>query len=286
MPIFNQITIVGVGLIGGSIGLDVRCKRLARKVVGVGRRSGSLRAARKRGAVDATTLNIHRGVKDAELVILATSAARIAPLAAKALESMRPGALLTDVGSTKEEIATHINAVMNDRKFQGLSYIGSHPLAGSHERGPSAARRGLFRDALCILAGSANADKAQYTTLARFWRALGMRVVRMDAAEHDRLLAQASHLPHVVAVTLVNATEDRALRLAASGFADTTRIAASDALLWTDIFLTNRKSVLRSIKRFKDHLSAVEKAVKAGDAAALSKLLDAARARRRNMERR
>ena len=282
MLIFNQITIVGVGLIGGSIGLDARSARLARKVVGVGRRSSSLRTARRRGAVDTTTLNIHRGVRDAELVILATGAAKIAPLAGQALEAMKPGALLTDVGSTKVCIARDIKALMKKDSCKGVAYIGSHPLAGSHERGPAAARSGMFRGATCILAGSCSADKAHETALARFWRALEMKVIRMNPAEHDRLLAQASHMPHIVAATLMSATEEEALALTAGGFADTTRIAAADAQLWADIFLTNRQRVLQSIKRFKEHLSVVEKTIKSGDADALTKLLDAASARRRN----
>jgi len=280
---FEQIAIVGVGLIGGSIGIDVRMRKLTRKVVGIGRRASSLRTARKLGAVDSTTLDIARGVRNADLVILATSAAAIAPLGARALASMKPGALLTDVGSTKTEISKNIANIIKTNNYKDLTYIGSHPLAGSHERGAAAAREGLFENAVCVLAGSANSTKSHQGRLTRFWRSLGMKIVRMEPARHDTLLAQVSHLPHAISFALMNATEDEALALAAGGFLDTTRIASSEGRLWADIFLTNSSMMLKSIKRFKLSLSEIEKAIKNNDADTLSKLLEDACVRRKKM---
>jgi len=284
VPLLRQITIVGVGLIGGSIGIDVRRRKLAGKVIGVGRRRSSLRAALRKGALDRTTLDINSGVRGSELVVFATSAAKILPLALSALGTVEHGALLTDVASTKGHIARGMAELLKRTQRHDVAYVGSHPLAGSHERGPTAAKANLLCGNTCVLAGSAGAKPEHFALLRRFWRSLGMKVVRMTTERHDRLLAQASHLPHVAAAALINTIDPEALEFTAGGFRDTTRIAASDAGLWGDIFLTNQKSLLRALERYRKQLESFEKAVHDRDELKLRKMLEAASIRRKELE--
>lgn len=250
MAKFNKIAIIGVGLIGGSIGLVIRRKRLAKEVIGVCRHKESLRKARRIGAIDTGTLNYKEAVRDADLVILAAPVNQIVEIAKIIIPYLKKGCLLTDAGSTKEEIVQQI-----EKELPGhVRFVGSHPLAGSDKRGSGFAQPDLFKDAVCILTKSAKTNPYVLKRIASFWRKIGCRIKIVTPQTHDRIVALVSHLPHLAATQLVKVAKDD-LNFAASGFFDTTRIASSDAEIWTDIFLSNKKFIIQAmdayIKRLK-----------------------------------
>ena len=212
-PRWDTVAILGVGLIGGSIGIDLLRRGLARNVVGIGRREESLQAARKVGACTATTLDVPQGVEDAELIIVCTPVGRIAADVRAAAGVAKTNALITDVGSTKETIVGEL-----DRDLpRDAHFVGSHPLAGGERAGPAAAVAGLFeRRTVVVTPGTATRDE-DVRSITTFWQSLGANVVRMTPAEHDRLVAGASHLPHLAAAALVSATPRESLPLVAGG---------------------------------------------------------------------
>jgi len=281
---FKRITIVGPGLIGGSIGIDALRLKLAEEVIGVGRRPSSLRTALKAGALSRATLDLADGVAQADLLIFATPVRTILPLACRIVTLLKPGAVITDVASTKSELVLGMAALLKKTGRKDISFVGSHPLAGSHRRGAAAAHSGLFQGAVCILAGAVNPRHDAVARLTAFWKALGMKVVVMSPQRHDALLAQASHLPHLLAAALMRTTEKEALKVAAGGFRDTTRIAASDPALWTDIILTNRGPVLRRIRNLQKCLLTIERAVSSRKGTTLKRILARSAAQRGNLE--
>jgi len=272
-PRWDTVAILGVGLIGGSIGIDLLRRGLARNVVGIGRREESLQAARKVGACTATTLDVPQGVEDAELIIVCTPVGRIAADVRAAAGVAKTNALITDVGSTKETIVGEL-----DRDLpRDAHFVGSHPLAGGERAGPAAAVAGLFeRRTVVVTPGTATRDE-DVRSITTFWQSLGANVVRMTPAEHDRLVAGASHLPHLAAAALVSATPRESLPLVAGGWVDATRIAAGDAELWRDIFFTNRTNVLAALDRYEEVLAKFRQALASDDAAALVAALQEAK---------
>ena len=280
--LFERVAIIGPGLIGGSLGMALRAERLAGAVVGVGHRQGSLDRALAVGAVDETTLDPCDAVADADLVVLATSVGKIIEGIALLAPCMKPGAILTDVGSVKGAVCAAARETLGRSVNPGVRFVGSHPLAGSERRGIKAARGDLFQGAICILTPQPETDPdgAALTALRRMWEAVGCDVRELPPDDHDRLLAEISHLPHAVAAALVNAVSDDALALAATGFMDTTRVASGDPGLWVDICVANRESLMAAFRVMQGRLGELADAVEARDAAGLSELLSTAKTRR------
>jgi prephenate dehydrogenase len=276
MKHWDTVAIIGVGLIGGSIGLALRERRLAGTVVGIGRRPESLQKAVAAGAVSQTTENLAEGVKNAELVIVCTPIESIARHVQEAAASCPVGALLTDAGSTKASIIKQLNGALP----RSVVFVGSHPLAGSEKTGCENARANLFDGRVVVVTPSRKTGDADLRRTADFWSALGASVMVMSPAEHDRALAATSHLPHVLAAALARCTADEDLPLTAGGWRDCTRIAAGDVELWTQILLDNGDNVLKSLARFEKSLTNLRAAIESGDVRRLSQLLKEAKRRR------
>ncbi len=261
--IFKRIAIIGVGLIGGSLGLAVKKRRLARVVVGVGRRPSSIRKALRCGAIDIGTKDLAKGVAGADLVVITTPVCSIPKIARAISGSMKEGAVLTDAGSTKSRIVRAVERCISPKTF----FVGSHPLAGSEKRGVLFADKDLFIGSVVIMTKTKKTKSPAVKTLERFWKSLGVaRVVIRSPEEHDRIVAEISHLPHLVATALINSADKKSVEFAAAGFKDTTRIAASDPEVWRDICITNKKEILRAIGRYERRLARLKALIKKGRA--------------------
>jgi prephenate dehydrogenase len=239
----KTLTIVGVGLIGGSIGLAAKKRRLAERVIGVGRQQCSLSQALREGAVDETDLDLAAAVSRADLSVFCTPVSLIAGQVLASAPDCKEGALLTDAGSTKSEIVRAVEGGLPDRVF----FAGSHPLAGSEKKGPQHADADLFLDRLVVVTPTEHTRPAASAQVAEFWRALGARVEFMTPEAHDRAVALTSHLPHLLASALAGILPQESRLLAASGFRDATRLAAGDPDIWAGIFAQNRAHVLSAL---------------------------------------
>ncbi len=265
-PLFNTVTIVGVGLIGGSLGMAIKKNKLANRVVGVGHRWSSIQKAIKKKAIDEGTLNLKSGVKQADLVILATPVGLILKFLKEGRACLKPGSLVIDVGSSKEEI---VKAAEKNLPRE-ISFIGCHPMAGSEKRGIEIARTDLFKKAVCIVTPGRRADTGALRKVKIFWQRLGAKVEIISPAKHDRLIALLSHLPHLIASSLVLKLEEESrnkslwLKLAGPGFKDTTRIAASSPLVWQDIYFSNRANIIKNLRDLRKILERLESYLKKG----------------------
>jgi prephenate dehydrogenase len=268
-PRFETLAIVGVGLIGGSIGLAARRFGAARHIIGVGRRQASLDEALAVGAIDEACLAPEDAGPRANLMVFCTPVDQIAHQVLAVAPRCAPGTLLTDGGSTKAGIVRSVEGKLPD----GVAFVGSHPLAGSEKRGPRFADALLFKDRVTVLTPTARSDPDAVEKIAGFWRALGSRVKVMTPEDHDRALALTSHLPHLLATALSGILPGELRELAAGGFRDTTRIAAGDPSVWTGIFLQNRGAVLEALDKLQARLSILQQLIQAGDRAALDELL-------------
>ena len=269
----ERLAIVGVGLLGGSIALAARAHGLAREIVGIGRDRARLEAPLRAGAVDRVTTDLVSGVSDADLVVLAANVLANEELLAAAWPSVAPSAVVTDVGSTKRGIVAVAGrlAVESPRRF-----VGSHPMAGSEKSGYAVARADLFQGATVIVTPTDASEPAAVKAVTTFWEAVGGRVSALDPDTHDQIVAAISHLPHVAAWALVDAVarfEPAALGFAARGFKDTTRIAAADPAMWTEILLGNREAIVASLAAFRGALGDVERLIVAGDRRGIETLL-------------
>jgi len=273
---FERAAIVGVGLIGGSLALAARAAGLIGETIGVGRSEANLAVARRRGLVDRTVRDpAELGAVD--LVVLAVPVRSTAAVARALLPRLAPGAVLTDVGSVKGEVVAAMEALLP----AAAAFVGGHPIAGSERAGAEAARADLFQGARCILTPTARTERAALARIRALWEGVGARVDEMDPAAHDRALAWVSHLPHVVAYALVRglqAADPGFAALAAGSWRDASRVAASRAELWRDIFLANADAVLAATDAFAAELERLRASVRAGDATALLRLLEAATA--------
>jgi prephenate dehydrogenase len=277
MPTWNNVAIIGVGLIGGSIGLALRDRNLAGQIIGIGRREASLKAALAHGCVTQTTTDLATGVRQADLVIVCTPVDSIAHFAQQAAQYCPPNCLITDAGSTKEKIVTAIEAANLKQPF-----LGSHPIAGSEKNGPEAAAANLFNDRITVITPTAKTNPAATTTIKVLWQSLGSRVIEMSPAAHDALLARTSHLPHLVAAALAAATpaDDQTLSLTGTGWSDTTRIAAGDPALWREIFLANKDATLKALADFETVLKTWREALHSANGPLLTDLLQEGKRRR------
>ncbi len=273
---WDTVAIVGVGLLGGSIGLALQRRELARHVIGIGRRVTSLDKALQYGTVTATTTDLASGVSDAELIVVCTPVGDIVDHVCQVAASCPRGALITDVGSTKRQIVRQLE----QRLDADVSFVGSHPMAGSEKAGPEHATANLFENKVTVVTPAAPAQhalarKTSVDQIEAFWQSLGARVLRMSPESHDEAVAMTSHTAHVVAAALAAATPLGELPLTASGWRDTTRIAAGDPRLWQQILSSNRDQVLQSLDKFGKVLSQFRAALESGDEESVRQLLDA-----------
>lgn len=268
----DRIAIVGVGLLGGSIGHALRAAGFAGTRVGIGWRAESLKAALQCEAVDEVTCDVAAGVRGAQLVILCTPISTFGRMLQTMAPALRPGTYVTDVGSTKALV------VRLARKHLPPSarFVGSHPIAGSEKTGVEFARADLFHHSLCLVTPTATTPTASVRWIRSFWEALGAHTVVISPQRHDVLLARVSHLPHAVATALVHlAARDGAIDVAGPGFADVTRIASGDPAMWTDILRTNRKAVVQGIDRLLKELTGLRDRLDQEDEKALLEWLAA-----------
>ncbi len=272
---FRRVAVLGVGLLGGSLARAVRARGLAETVVGSGRRLDALAEAVRRGWLDATA-PVEEAVEGADLVVLATPVGAMAGLLRRAAPHLTPGCVVTDVGSVKECLVDTLPGLLPP----GAAYVGAHPMAGSHLRGVEHAREALFDGSVCILTPTPESDRDAVARVADFWRALGCRVVERSPAAHDREVAWVSHVPHVLAFAFargLGSAPATARELAGPGFRDFTRIAHSDAELWSDILTANGKALVGPLQQVAESLAALGRALEAEDADAVEQLVVRAR---------
>ncbi len=253
MKQWDTVAIVGVGLIGGSIGMALRERKLAKNIVGVGRRQASLRVARRVGAVTHTTIDLNKGVADAELVIVCTPVGHIVDHVRQVAQHCPERVLITDAGSTKQAIVAALDSGLG----HGCRFLGSHPLAGSEKAGAGCATADLFEGRMAILTPTKNTRAEDFDALEQFWQSLGSVVVQMSPEEHDEALALTSHLPHVAAAALALTLPEKYFRLTGAGMLDMTRIAAGDPELWRQILQMNRSNILNALEQFGAQLAAL-----------------------------
>jgi len=283
---WSTVVIVGVGMIGGSIGLALKARKLAGRVIGVGRSAASLSEAKRLHAIDDAATDIAAAVAAADLVVVATGVGSISAILDEVDAAARPGMLLTDAGSTKARI---VAAWEKGRRSGGPSktgaskggrrarFVGAHPVAGSHRRGPAAADPNLFNGRVTIVTPATATPAADVEEISCFWSALGSTVHAMTPRDHDRILAITSHAPHVVAAAVASATPAEARPFTAGGWRDTTRIAAGDPELWADILLDNAPAVARALSRIAGVTEKMLDALEAGDRRRLVSLLTRAK---------
>ncbi|MCM8796019.1 MAG: prephenate dehydrogenase/arogenate dehydrogenase family protein [Candidatus Omnitrophica bacterium] len=275
MRLFDKVAIVGTGLIGGSIALAIKKKQIAKEVIGISRHRYTLALAKKIHAIDKGSLDLEV-IKDADLVILATPVNTILNLAPRISKIIKGNCIVIDVGSTKQEIVAKLSKVFTH-------YLGAHPLAGSEKRGIVNATADLFKDSLCILTPTKNTDKKTLRKITRLWVELGAEVDILSANRHDKILSFTSHLPHIVAFSLIKSIPQRYLKFASGGLKDTTRIAGSESELWSDIFLSNRKNILGSIRILENNLEKIKSAITRKDKRRLNRILKKAKEKRDNL---
>jgi prephenate dehydrogenase len=289
MPVhFNQVAIVGVGLIGGSLGMILRRKALADHVVGIGRRVEHLKTAVELGAIDRYVADPKEGVQGSDLVILATPVDTYERHLKQWAHCLAPGAIVSDVGSVKGTLVERSEATMP----AGVHFVGAHPIAGKEKTGVAEGSDQLFKGARCIVTPTEKTDAQALVRIKQLWEETGSVLLIMDPHLHDQILGAVSHLPHAAAFALMNALADLrdhqlpSLDLAGhcgGGLRDTTRIAAGSPEMWRDIFLWNRDNVAVFIERYEQALNELKRLIKAGDAAGIEKALERAKGEREKL---
>lgn len=272
----RHVTIIGVGLLGGSAGLAIKAYDPSIVVAGVGRRMESLQAARQVGAIDSAHLRADEVVGTTDLVILATPVGAFARHLLDILPHLRKATAVTDVGSTKSAVVRMAEQILGP----GGPFVGSHPMAGSEQKGVAYARADLFAGATCIVTPTPRTPPRLTRRIERFWQMLGMRTLRMTPAEHDRAVAAISHLPHVLAGLLMMLPSQADLQVAATGFRDATRLAGGDPEMWRDILATNRRPILAALDRFEENLMQIRDLLEIADIGGIEKFLASAKKRR------
>jgi cyclohexadieny/prephenate dehydrogenase len=267
MSFLRRVAIVGLGLLGGSIGLAVREHLPGVTTTGYDADPAARARASERQLTDKVCDSAAEAVREAQLVILCVPVGAMGAAAKEIAPHLRIGTMISDVGSSKQSVARELTAAL-----PGMSVIPAHPVAGTERSGPDAGFSSLFHHRWCIVTPPEEADPAQVAVLSAFWEALGAKVEVMDAAHHDLVLAVTSHLPHLIAYTIVGTasdlegvTESEVIKYSAGGFRDFTRIAASDPVMWRDVFLSNKDAVLEMLQRFSEDLTALQRAIRIGD---------------------
>ncbi|MFQ5991172.1 MAG: prephenate dehydrogenase [Nitrospiraceae bacterium] len=287
---FRQVAIVGVGLIGGSLGLVLRQAALADSIIGVGRRIENLRTAVQVGAIDRFVSDPVDAVQNADLVILATPVDTYERHLRNWGSSLKPGSIVSDVGSVKGPLVGLAESLMP----ADAHFVGAHPIAGKEKTGVAAGTVTLFQGARCIVTPTDQTDPEALEAIRELWTAAGSTVLTMDPFLHDEVLGAVSHLPHVVAFSLINALmevwqrtvpEQDLLTYSGGGLRDTTRIAASSPEMWRDIFLWNRDNLIRVIEVFEQHINQLKRLIQEGDGPGLEKELERAKQIREQLNR-
>jgi prephenate dehydrogenase len=273
---WSTVAIVGVGLIGGSIGQALLGRRLCQRVIGIGRNKASLAEAAKRNLISDASCDL-RVVTDADLVVVAAPVGSIPGILEALSGTLRENTLITDAGSTKQSIVAGWEKISTRRRGR---FVGSHPLAGSHLRGPSAANGSLFENRLVVVTPGPSTPQGDVDDICRFWTSLGSTVSVMSPEEHDRILAMTSHSPHLLAAAIAAATPDDFRRFTAGGWRDTTRVAAGDAELWADILIDNATQVTAAVTQINSFAEHMLEALAAGDRRRLVGLLTTAKDKR------
>ncbi|MBB5535209.1 cyclohexadieny/prephenate dehydrogenase [Rhizobium giardinii] len=283
---FDTIALVGIGLIGSSIAREIKDKGLARSVTVSSRSDATLKRAQELGLGDRYTTSAAEAVKDADLVVVSVPVGASGAVAAEIAANLKPGAIVTDVGSTKGSVI----AQMAPHMPPGVHFIPGHPIAGTEYSGPDAGFIGLFKGRWCILTPLPETDEAAKAKLRTFWETLGSMVDDMDPEHHDKVLAIVSHLPHIIAYNIVGTaddleavTESEVIKYSASGFRDFTRLAASDPIMWRDVCLHNKDAILEMLARFSEDLAYLQRAIRWGDGDKLFDLFTRTRAIRRSI---
>lgn len=272
----RRIAVVGTGLLGGSIGLGLRAAGYTGSIVGVGRRQETLDRALARGCITEGSTSLAKAVTDCDFVVLATPLGAFESTITKLAASDLTNVVITDVGSTKRAVCDMAARLLPENASR--QFVGSHPMAGSERHGPDHADAALFAGRPCILTPEADTDADALAVVESFWQMLGMKLLRMTPDEHDDKVAAISHLPHAVAVLLVElAAAFDGLNVASTGFADTTRVASGDPAVWQGIFQTNREAMLHTLDAFDDRLAAFRKLVETDDVEGMLALLKSAK---------
>lgn len=279
LPTFKHATIIGVGLLGGSVALALRKAYRGIVIAGVGRRQASLDTAVQAGIIDTTHLDPVGPSSKSDLIILATPVGSFERHLKAIASAIEPGCLVTDVGSTKALVVSQARRILG----RGGPFVGSHPMAGSEHKGCQFARAELLAGATCVVTPTADTPSPLVARTEGLWRTLGMNVVRMTPARHDQAVAKISHLPHLLSALLMLLPDEQALGVSASGFRDMTRLSGSDVEMWRDILLTNRVPITRAIRKFASCLADLQMLLECEDIAKIEKLLTTARHRREKL---
>ncbi|MFT4184770.1 MAG: prephenate/arogenate dehydrogenase family protein [Rhizobium sp.] len=283
---FDRIALIGIGLIGSSIAHDIKRLGLAKEVVISTRSAETLKRAEELKLGDRYTPSSAEAVKGADLVIVSVPVGASESVAKEIAAHLKPGAIVTDVGSTKASVI----AQMQPHMPANVHFIPGHPLAGTEKSGPDAGFAGLFKGRWCIFTPVPGTDAVAIKRLRDFWEALGSRVDEMDPEHHDKVLAIVSHLPHLIAYNIVGTaddletvTESEVIKYSASGFRDFTRLAASDPTMWRDVCLHNRDAILEMLARFSEDLASLQRAIRWGEGDKIFELFSRTRAIRRSI---
>ncbi|KGF70669.1 hypothetical protein LL06_03805 [Hoeflea sp. BAL378] len=285
-PLFENVALIGIGLIGSSLARVIAAKGLARHVTIATRSAETLEAARALGLGDDYTLSNAEAVAAADLVIVSVPVGASEQVARQIGPHLKPGAIVTDVGSTKASVVRQMQPHMPDH----VHFIAGHPIAGTEQSGPEAGFAELFEGRWCILTPTEGTDAGAIARLTGFWEACGSKVEQMDPEHHDLVLAIVSHLPHIIAYNIVGTADDleavtksEVIKYSASGFRDFTRLAASDPVMWRDVCLHNKDAILEMLARFSEDLSSLQRAVRWGDGDKLFELFTRTRGIRRSI---
>ena len=281
----KKLYIFGVGLIGGSIALKARGLNIFDEIIGIGRVGGnSLESLVKSGVIDSSYTKIDRSINEASLIIIATPVAQTKNILKDIKPFLQTNTIITDVGSTKSNVMNEAKLILKGRFSQ---FIGSHPIAGSEKHGASAAKKDLFQNKNIILTPNEENSLEQITKLTNFWELLGGVVTNMKADDHDQIFSTVSHLPHLLAFSLVNLINNKKnkkdlLNFAASGFRDFSRIAASSPEVWRDITIQNRESIIKDLKLFQKEITKLTNLIEVKDQKKLENYLKSASSTRKN----
>jgi prephenate dehydrogenase len=274
----TRLSILGVGLLGGSLGLAAKARINGCRVVGYAHRPSTLKTALERGAIDEGYDDAARAAAGADFIVLCTPVGMLTENLRQISQAASAGAIVTDVGSTKASVVAAA-----EKEHPAMRFVGSHPMAGSEKRGVEFATADLFENALCIVTPTERTNRDALEKTESFWKTLGMRIKRISPTDHDRLIGNVSHLPHALAATLVDLQEDAALELAGKGFLDSTRIAGGDGGLWRDILLDNRQNLKASLGLLRRKIDELEGMLDPAKSEELRAWLDHAAERRRSI---
>jgi prephenate dehydrogenase len=276
MAMFEKITVLGVGLIGASLALGMKQKGLCLHVSGFGRTRENLEIAKARGIIDSFETDPADACRDSDLIFFSTPVGSFVDLAKRSSSAFKEGAIVTDAGSVKGSLVAEMEKIMPG----GVHFIGGHPIAGSDRSGIESADGGLFLNAKCIVTPTPRSDETALKKVSDLWAALGATVITMEPAEHDRIYAAVSHLPHVIGYSLVNAIagiDPSYLEFSGRGFRDMTRIAGSSQELWRDICMLNRENLIEMITVFQQNLDSLSRYLRTSDADSLEREFGKAR---------